>query len=58
MATIHRRLWRAFRSAVTGRFVRRTYADRHPDTTVTETRYIYTDDQRRNLDNDTPPDQA
>jgi hypothetical protein len=58
MTSRTRRVWRAFRSAITGRFVRRTYADSHPDTTVTETRYIYTDDQHRNLDNDTPSDQA
>jgi hypothetical protein len=53
-----RRVWRAFRSAVTGRFVRRQFADSHPDTTVSETQYVYTDDQRRNLDNDAPSDQA
>lgn len=31
-----RRFWRRFRSAITGRFVSRTYAETHPETTVAE----------------------
>lgn len=31
-----KRAWRRFRSAVTGRFVSRAYAEAHPDTTVSE----------------------
>lgn len=34
---IIRRLWRRFRSAVTGRFVSKEYADANPATTVAET---------------------
>lgn len=31
-----RKLWRRFRSAITGRWVSREYAEAHPDTTVQE----------------------
>jgi hypothetical protein len=31
-----RRVLRRFRSAITGRFVTRSYAEEHPDTTVGE----------------------
>lgn len=31
------RIWRRFRSAITGLFVSRKYAEEHPDTTVAET---------------------
>lgn len=31
-----RKLWRRFRSAITGRFVTREYAEQHPETTVVE----------------------
>lgn len=31
-----RRIWRRFRSAVTGRFVSRNYAEQHPAETVSE----------------------
>lgn len=34
--TRRRRLRRLFRSAITGRFVSRLFARRHPDTTVSE----------------------
>lgn len=33
-----KRIWTAFRSAITGRFVTKKYADEHPDTTVAEKR--------------------
>ena len=33
-----RKAWRAFRSAITGRFVSRRFADEHPDQTVSERR--------------------
>lgn len=32
-----RHVWRRFRSAITGRFVTQRYAQKHPDTTVSET---------------------
>lgn len=32
-----RNILRRFRSAITGRFVSRAYAEEHPDTTVAET---------------------
>lgn len=35
---IIRRLWRRFRSAVTGRFVTEEYAKTHKDTTIEEKR--------------------
>lgn len=34
---IIRRLWRRFRSAVTGRYVSEDYAKANPDTTIKET---------------------
>lgn len=34
---IIRRIWRRFRSAVTGRFVSEEFAEQHPGTTVGET---------------------
>jgi len=33
-----RRAWRAFRSAITGKFVSRQFADEHPEQTVSERR--------------------
>ena len=33
-----RRVWRAFRSAITGRFVSRKFAQAHPSETVSERR--------------------
>ena len=30
------KVWRRFRSAITGLFVTREYAEQHPDTTVSE----------------------
>lgn len=35
--SIFRRVWRRFRSAITGRFVSADYAEEHPETTVRET---------------------
>ena len=32
-----RKLWKRFRSAVTGRFVSKDYAEANPETTVSET---------------------
>ena len=32
----HIAMWRRFRSAITGLFVTREYAEQHPDTTVSE----------------------
>ena len=38
MRALIRKTWRVFRDAITGRFVSRRYAERHPDTTVSEKR--------------------
>ena len=46
------RIWHRFRSAITGLFVSRKYAEEHPETTVAEK---VTEDELRGLPVSPPP---
>ena len=46
------KIWHRFRSAITGLFVSRKYAEEHPETTVAET---VTEDELRGLPVSPPP---